>query len=85
MSKDDNTCAALTKAIRVFTVNAPIDMPNGPYEESVLALENALLFNNVREARRQFEKMCAEASKNTKALRIAAEAHFGGDFRSEPS
>lgn len=72
---------ALTAAIRTFTDEAPNDEPNGPTEGDLLALRFALGRGDMKSARRHFRDMCTHWSADTKALRVAAEGYFGGDFR----
>lgn len=72
---------ALKQAIRAFTIEGPNDTPNGPAEEALSLLGDALEKGNLRAARACFERLCEHLADDTMALRIAAEAFFGGDFR----
>lgn len=82
-------CAdALKTAIRTFTVDAPNDEPNGERERQLEVLGQALERGDIRVARKAYSRMCEAGADDLRALRIAAEGHFGGDFRSparEPS
>ena len=83
----------LIVAIRAITVDMPNDQPNGPAERALLNLEAMLdpsgwkwgdgdtcrrRLANVNEAMAQ---LCEALAADARRLRIAAEAHFGRDFR----
>lgn len=75
----------LAQAIRAFTVEAPDDQPNGPAEKALLDLEAALAgypWRNpaIDAARDAAARLCEALADDTKRLREAAEAYFGGDF-----
>ena len=76
---------ALVAAIRAITVEAPDDRPNGPAEQALLDLEKALDPRvgcaGLNAAREAAAALCEALADDTRALRIAAEAYFGGDFR----
>lgn len=79
-----SSAEALIKAIRTLTVDAHGGTkPNGPAELSLHRLGNALENHDMRRAMQHFRAMCIHMSDDLKALRTAAEAHFGGDFRAE--
>lgn len=83
---ENDTGKALCTAIRTITVDALNDEPNGPTEADLLSLRFALARGDMKSARRHFRDMCTHMSADAKALRMAADAHFGGDFRKpEPS
>lgn len=77
-----------TNAIRRFTVEAPNDKPNGPVEEAIVGLLNSLSKSSyVAFGPRAFNiangwgaKLCQALADDTKELREAADAYFGGDF-----
>jgi len=73
----------LTAAIRAFTVDAPDDQPNGERERQLDSLGHALERGDVRAARKAYSLMCAAGADDLKALRVAAEMHFGGDFKTK--
>lgn len=83
------TGGALEAAIRAITVEAADDEPNGPAESAMLHLERALDPDSwhasaearVEHAREAAEALCVALADETKRLREAAEAFFGGDFR----
>lgn len=88
----DRRADALKKAIRAITVDLPDDEPNGEAERQLLRLEAAVEHlttwapTNPAMARRlsmvsdAAAKLCAALADDTKKLREAAEAYFGGDF-----
>lgn len=71
----------LIDAIRALTVDAPNDQPNGERERQLDLLGQALDRGDMRSARKAYVLMCEAGANDLKYLRIAAEAHFGGDFR----
>ncbi len=73
--------AALTQAIRAFTVDMPNDEPNGARERQLEVLGQALERGDLRTARKAYGFMCEAGADDLKALRVAAEECFGGDFR----
>lgn len=84
--------AALVDAIRTFTVEAPDDKPNGRAEAAMLYLSVTLdpkswpgLTDEQRavldQANGAAAVLCSSLADDTKVLREAAEAFFGGDFR----
>jgi len=75
--------AALVAAIRVFTVDMPDGAPNGEAERRVLQLERAIRQGKYGLALDNFKLMCAAFSDNIRALRVAAEHYFGGDFQTD--
>ena len=75
------TGEAIAKAIRAFTIDMPNDEPNGPRERQLEVLGQALERGDLRTARRAYGFMCEAGGDDLMALRVAAEAHFGGDFR----
>ena len=79
------TGEAIVKAIRAFTVDMPNDEPNGPRERQLEVLGQALERGDLRIARRAYGLMCEAGADDTRTLRVAAEAHFGGDFRAAPT
>lgn len=72
---------AIVEAIRAFTVEGPNDAPNGDFETQLEVLGHALERGDLRVARKAYQLMCGHAAKDRRALRLAAEAYFGGDFR----
>lgn len=91
MGERDEKREALIRAIRAFTVEAPDDQPNGKAEKALRDLDEAL--NPGRWPKETFgglAKACDAAANlnealadNVRALRIAAEEFFGGDFRAQ--
>ncbi len=89
----DDRATALKNAIRAITVEMPDDEPNGEAERQLLRLEAAVehlttwAATNPAMARRlsmvsdAAAKLCAALADDTKALREAAEAYFGVDFK----
>lgn len=77
--------AALTTAIRAFTIDMPNDQPNGEREKQLDLLGQALDRGDIRAARKAYSLMCEAGADDLKALRVAAEEHFGEDFRAVPS
>ena len=87
---------SLIAAIRAITVDLPNDQPNGPAERALLDLEAMLdpsgwKWGDPDTCRRRLAngndamaKLCEALADDAHRLRIAAEAHFGGDFR-EPT
>lgn len=71
----------LIGAIRAFTRELPDDDPNGPHEADIEALNYALKRGDAKAAKQYAADLCKHLSEAVKRLRIAAEAHFGGDFR----
>ncbi len=83
----------LIAAIRAVTVDMPNDQPNGPAERALLDLEAMLdlsgwNWSDAETCRRRLAnvndamaKLCEALADDARRLRIAAEAHFGGDFR----
>ncbi len=71
----------LRTAIRVFTVEAPNDEPNGDTERYLQQLQEALDGGSMARALAALTMMRNALSDDTKALRVAAERFFGGDFR----
>ncbi len=78
-----DTQRMLEFAIRAFTVDAPNDEPNGERERQLEVLGQALERGDLRVARKAYVYMCEASANNLRELRVAAEAHFGGDFRTE--
>lgn len=76
-----DAAVALIAEIRVSTVEAPNGQPNGKAEAALAHLGAAIEEGHLTVARRSFRVLCGALSDETKALRIAAEAFFGGDFR----
>jgi len=77
--------AALTRAIRAFTVDVDGGgTPNGEAERQLEVLGQALKRGDLRVARKAYGFMCEASAADTKALRVAAEAFFGDDFRMPP-
>lgn len=72
---------ALIDAIRTFTVEAPGGRPNGESERRILALRNALDDGTTKQAQVAFRRLMSSLAVDGKALRVAAEGYFGGDFR----
>lgn len=102
LARFKRTRDVLASAVRRFTVDAPDDQPNGPAEQAIEELRNALdpltwgkrlaglavspqamdeIGRSLREANAAASRLCEALDDNTKALRLAAEAFFGGDFR----
>lgn len=83
---------ALQRAIRAITVDKLDDSPNGPAERALDDLVCALSPDIWHEsdaarvllAREAAARMCEAMADDTKRLREAAEAFFGGDFRAPP-
>ncbi len=87
---------AITKAIRAFTAEAPNAAPNSDADRAIERL-SALLDPNtwpgksdeevrmLAECNDAMADLCGDLCDKIKTLRIAAEEHFGGDFRSVPS
>jgi len=71
----------LVSAIRVLTVDMPNGEPNGPEEEAVDRLGNALERGDLAAAGDAYIDMLEASADNLQRLREAAEAVFGGDFR----
>lgn len=77
-----NRDTTLVYAIRTYTVEAPGGEPNGDTEAALLALRRVLEEGRSwKDARYEFNRLAGSMADNCKALRIAAEQHFGGDFR----
>ena len=76
--------AALIAAIRTFTVDLQHDgtvIPNGDAERSMIQLQGALHNRHLNDARRAAANLLEALARDVKALRLAAEAYFGIDFR----
>jgi hypothetical protein len=82
----------LRQAIRAITVDAPDDKPNGPAEAAMLYLSTILnpkLWGPMTPKQRAMldqvngamATLCEALASDTKALRVAAEGFFGGDFQ----
>lgn len=71
---------ALKAAIRAITVDLPDDQPNGAVE---LAIDLLSKMEHSSEANEQLAALCNALADETRALRLAAEAYFGGDFGRE--
>lgn len=78
----------ITNAIRRFTVDAPDGKPNGPVEEAINGLVDSLSLSSYKAfGPRAFNiangwgaKLSEAFAADTKELREAADAYFGGDF-----
>lgn len=68
---------AIEKAIRVFTIEADDEKANGKVEEALNALAAMKL---PLDACKHLVALSNALADDTAALRLAAEAHFGGDF-----
>lgn len=92
-----STQDALIAAIRAITVDLPDDQPNGPAERALLHLQDMLdpgywPWGDVAACQRRLSQvngamaeLCEALANETRDLRVAAEAHFGGDFRKPAS
>lgn len=80
MATTDQT-VALIEAIRAMTVEAPNGRPNGKAESEMENVGSALEDGDIRSARHHYRAFCSALADETKALRVAAEGYFGGDFR----
>ena len=86
--------ATLKAAIRAFTVEADGDKPNGRAEAAIDLLSRLLdprawpgltggQLAILAQANGAAAALCMALADDTEALRAAAEAYFGGDFRRE--
>jgi hypothetical protein len=79
--KQDAAAQRLVAAIQRFTVEAE-DAPNGPAEQAYGLLSEALHNGDTQGARSAMYDFNTHHADKIQELREAAEAHFGGDFRS---
>lgn len=73
----------LIAAIRAFTVDASGGGPNGEAELELARLGDALAGGDIEVAGNAYVRMNEADADRLKALRVAAEAYFGGDFGKE--
>lgn len=71
--------AALVRAIRAIMVDMPDGGPNGEAERQIERLSK--MRNLPTEALDALSGLCESLADDTRALRLAADAFFGGDFR----